>query len=135
MITGLAHVAVAVTNLEAAITLWIRLTGGKVVHREMVTDRKVEIAIIEIGNLRVELLAPTSADSPIAKFLVARGPGLHHVALQSTSAPAELERLKESGMHVIDETPRTGAENTRVAFLHPKALGGVLVEIVEQGKG
>jgi methylmalonyl-CoA epimerase len=134
MITGLAHIGIAVTDLEEAIALWTKVTGGKLVHRESVTTQKVEVAVIAVGDLRVELLAAVSEDSPIVKFVAARGAGIHHLALQSTSAQPELERLKKAGVRLIDESPRDSAENTRVGFLHPKALGGVLVEIVEHGK-
>ena len=134
MITGLAHIGIAVTDLDEAVALWTRVTGGRLVHREIVPAQKVEVAVIAVGDLQVELLAATSDDSPVAKFTAARGAGIHHLALQSTSAPSELERLKNAGVRLIDESPRTGAENTRVGFLHPKALGGVLVEIVEYGK-
>jgi len=134
VITGLAHIGIAVTDLEEAIVLWTKVTGGRLVHREVVADQKVEVAVILVGELRVELLAATSEDSPIAKFVAARGAGIHHLALQSTSAQPELDRLKSAGVRLIDESPRPGAENTRVGFLHPKALGGVLVEIVEYDK-
>ena len=134
MITGLAHIGIAVTDLEEAIALWIKVMGGRLIHREVVADQKVEVAVILVGTLRVELLAATSEDSPIARFVAARGAGIHHLALQSTSAQPELDRLKSAGVRLIDESPRTGAENTCAGFLHPKALGGVLVEILEYRK-
>jgi methylmalonyl-CoA epimerase len=130
----LAHIGIAVTDLEEAIALWTKVTGGRLVHREAVADQKVEVAVILVGELHVELLAATSEDSPIAKFVTARGARIHHIALQSTSAQQELDRLKSAGVRLIDELARTGAENTRVGFLHPKSLGGVLVEIVEYDK-
>jgi methylmalonyl-CoA/ethylmalonyl-CoA epimerase len=134
MITGLAHIGIAVSDLEEAIALWTKVTGGKLVHRETVTAQKVEVAVIAVGDLRVELLSGTSEDSPISRFVAERGAGIHHLALQSTSVQPELERLRKAGVRLIDQSPRDSAENTRVGFLHPKALGGVLVEIVEHGK-
>jgi methylmalonyl-CoA/ethylmalonyl-CoA epimerase len=131
MLTGLDHIGIAVSDLEAAIMTWVTATGGRVTHREIVAEQRVEVAAIKIGSLCIELLSPTSSDSPIAKFLATRGPGIHHLALTTTSAAQELERLKSAGIRLIDEVPRTGAENTRIAFVHPKALGGVLLEIVE----
>lgn len=134
MITGLAHIGIAVTDLEEAIALWTNVTGGKLVHREVVTDQKVEVAVISIGDLRIELLAASSPESSLAKFIATRGAGIHHIALQSSSAQSELDRLRRAGIRLIDETARIGAENSRVGFVHPKALGGVLAEIVEHDK-
>jgi methylmalonyl-CoA/ethylmalonyl-CoA epimerase len=134
MITGLAHIGIAVTDLEKAVALWTSVTGGKVIHRETVASQKVSVAVIAIGELHVELLCATTADSPIAKFVAARGTGIHHIALTSGSTQAELDRMKADGIRLIDETARPGAEDMRVGFVHPKALDGVLVEIVEPGE-
>lgn len=131
MITGLAHIGVAVTELEPAIGLWCRLTGGRLVHREEVHSQRVDVAVIEIGTLRVELLCATSDDSPIARFISAKGPGIHHIGLRSTDAQEDLDRLKRAGIRLIDEQSRPGAESARVGFIHPKAADGVLLEIVE----
>ncbi|MDD5087397.1 MAG: methylmalonyl-CoA epimerase [bacterium] len=135
MIRGLNHIGIAVENLDAAVALWQTATGGRVVHRETVAEQRVEVAVIEIGSLHVELLRPTSEDSPIFKFIAARGPGIHHIALQADSTQAELDRMKSQGVRLIDETARAGAEGTRVGFVHPKAVGGVLLEVVEARKG
>lgn len=131
MITGLEHIGVAVQDLDAAIELWCKATGGRVTHRELVAEQHVEIAVIEIGSLHVELLRPTADNSPIAKFITARGPGIHHLALRCDNAQSELDRLKRAGLCLIDERCRIGAEQSRVGFLHPKAMDGVLVEVVE----
>lgn len=131
MITGLHHIGIAVSNLDEAIDLWTRTTGGKLVHREIVESQRVEVAVIEIGPLHVELLQPVAESSAVAKFIEKRGPGVHHIALRADSTDAELARLKAEGVALIDETSRPGAEQTRVGFLHPRALGGVLLEIVE----
>lgn len=133
MITGLAHIGIAVTDLEKAVALWTSVTGGQVIHREMLTTQKVNVAVIAIGDLHIELLCATAEDSPIAKFISARGAGLHHIALECTAAQPELDRLKAAGVRLIDETARLGAEGTCVGFIHPKSLEGVLLEIVEPG--
>src|SRR5215212_8260193 len=100
-------------------------------HREVVEAQGVEAVLLEIGEGHVELLKPLSDDTPVGKFLAARGPGLHHVAYQVSDIDSELERVKSLGLEVIDETPRIGICGTRVAFLHPEATAGVLTEIVE----
>lgn len=131
MIQGLQHIGIAVENLDAAILLWQTATDARLVHRETVVSQRVEVAVMEIGTFHVELLQPTSADSPIAKFIAARGTGIHHIALRSDSAQQELDRMKSLDVRLIDETVRDGAEGTRVGFIHPKSMGGVLLEIVE----
>lgn len=131
MMTGLAHIGIAVTDLEKAANAWTTATGGKLIHRETVASQKVEVAVIAIGELHVELLCATSEDSPIAKFIAARGTGIHHIALTADSAQTELDRLKSAGIRLIDETARDGAEGSKVGFLHPKSLDGVLMEVVE----
>lgn len=135
MIHGLQHIGIAVENLDDAIALWQTATDARLVHREIVATQRVEVAVMEIGSLHVELLQPTSADSPIAKFITARGTGIHHLALCSDSAQQELDRMKSRGVRLIDETVRDGAEGTRVGFVHPKSMGGVLLEIVEPKQG
>ncbi|MBU0508507.1 methylmalonyl-CoA epimerase [bacterium] len=134
MITGLHHIGIAVEDLDSAIAQWQKVTEGRLIHRETVAEQRVEVAVIEIGLLHVELLRPTSGDSPIAKFIAARGAGIHHLALQADVAQIELERLKSDGVRLIDEVARIGAEDTRVGFIYPKAVGGVLLEIVESAK-
>ena len=134
MIRGLDHVGIAVENLDQAIALWVNTLGGKLTHREIVSDQKVEVATIRIGTLCVELLAAASDDSPISRFLAKRGAGIHHIALESDATQVELDRMKLSNVSLIDESARYGAEQTLVGFLHPRSLNGVLVEIVERKK-
>jgi methylmalonyl-CoA/ethylmalonyl-CoA epimerase len=131
MIKGLDHLGIAVTDLDAAIAQWIALTGGILMHREVVASQQVEVAVITIGALRIELLQPQTESSPIAKFIARRGAGIHHLALEAAPAQAELDRLKTAGVQLIDEHLRPGAEHTEVGFLHPRAAGGVLLEFVE----
>jgi methylmalonyl-CoA/ethylmalonyl-CoA epimerase len=125
------HIAVAVENLDDALTMWEKVFGVRARHRELVTDFGVEIATIEAGGTAIELIEGKSPDSPIRKFVEKRGPGLHHVAFVVPDIVAALAQLRTEGVRLIDETPRNGKEGTRVAFVHPKAAGGVLYELVE----
>jgi len=125
------HIGVAVEDLDAALALYERDLAIELVHRETVESQGVEAVLLDVGENHVELLAPLGEDTPVGKFLAKKGPGLHHVAYQTADIDAELERLKEAGLRLIDEQPRTGIRGSRVAFLHPAATGGVLTEIVE----
>jgi methylmalonyl-CoA epimerase len=125
------HVGVAVEDLDAAIALYERDLDIELVHRETVETQGVEAVLLDVGENHVELLAPLGPDTPVGKFLAKKGPGLHHVAYQTADIDAELGRLREAGLRLIDEHPRTGIRGSRVAFLHPSATGGVLTEIVE----
>src|SRR3954469_12222968 len=131
MFARIDHIGVAVEDLDAAIALHQDPYGMTLVHRETVTEQGVEAVLLDVGENHVELLRPLSEDTPVGKFLAKKGPGLHHVAYQVTDIDAVLARLKEEGMRLIDETPRTGIRNSRVAFLHPASSGGVLTEIVQ----
>jgi methylmalonyl-CoA epimerase len=101
------------------------------VHRETVTQQGVEAVLLDVGENHVELLAPIGPDTPVGKFLAKKGPGMHHVAYQVDDIESALATLKEAGLRLIDETPRTGIRDSRVAFLHPATAGGVLTEIVQ----
>ena len=125
------HIGVAVADLEAAVALHERTYGMPVVHREIVTEQGVEAVLLDVGENHVELLCPLADDTPVGRFLEKRGPGLHHVAYQVADVGATLAQLRERGVRLIDETPRTGIRGSRVAFLHPSASGGVLTELVE----
>src|SRR4051794_937284 len=131
MFARIDHVGVAVSDLDAALALYDERLDLALVHRETVEAQGVEAALLDVGENHVELLAPLSEDTPVGKFLAKRGPGLHHVAYQTPDIDAALEALKAAGTRLIDETPRTGIRNSRVAFLHPAASGGVLTEIVQ----
>jgi methylmalonyl-CoA/ethylmalonyl-CoA epimerase len=127
------HVAIAVPNLEEAILLYKNLLGKGPEHIEEVVDQKVRAAFFGVGETNLELLFPTSPDSPISNFLEqkkGRG-GLHHICLQVTDLERHLEDLKKQGVQLIDETPRIGAHGKRIAFVHPKSTGGVLIELSE----
>jgi methylmalonyl-CoA/ethylmalonyl-CoA epimerase len=135
MFARIDHIGVAVEDLDAAIALHEGTYGMALVHREVVAEQGVEAVLFDVGENHVELLQPLSQDTPVGKFLAARGPGLHHVAYQVPDIEAALEQLKAAGARLIDETPRTGIRSSRVAFVHPKSSGGVLTEIVQPAKG
>jgi methylmalonyl-CoA/ethylmalonyl-CoA epimerase len=135
MFARIDHIGVAVEDLDAAIALHEATYGMALVHREIVTEQGVEAVLFDVGENHVELLRPLAGDTPVGKFLAARGPGLHHVAYQVPDIEAALEQLKAAGARLIDETPRTGIRSSRVAFVHPKSSGGVLTEIVQPAKG
>jgi methylmalonyl-CoA epimerase len=135
MFARIDHIGVAVEDLDAAIALHESTYGMALVHREIVTEQGVEAVLFDVGENHVELLRPLAEDTPVGKFLAARGPGLHHVAYQVADIEVTLAALKESGARLIDETPRIGIRNSRVAFVHPKSSGGVLTEIVQPAEG
>ena len=135
MLARIDHIGVAVEDLDAALALYERDFDIELVHRETVTEQGVEAVLFDVGENHVELLRPLAEDTPVGKFLAGRGPGLHHVAYQVADIEATLAALKESGASLIDETPRTGIRNSRVAFVHPKSSGGVLTEIVQPAEG
>ncbi|MBI4570231.1 MAG: methylmalonyl-CoA epimerase [Planctomycetes bacterium] len=130
----LDHLGVAVKNLDDAVARFTTLFGRGPDHRETVAHQKVEAAFFRLGGARVELIAPTAADSPISKFLEKRGEGLHHICLLVGDVAARLAELKAAGFALIDEVPRPGADNKMVAFLHPKSTGGVLIELAQEMK-
>jgi len=125
------HIGVAVEDLDAAIALYGGRLDLELVHRETVESQGVEAVLLDVGENHVELLLPLDPDTPVGKFLAKRGPGLHHVAYQTTDIEGTLEALRAAGMRLIDEQPRTGIRGSRVAFLHPGSSGGVLTEIVQ----
>ena len=125
------HIGVAVTDLDAAIALYEQSYAMALVHRETVSEQGVEAVLLDVGENHVELLSPLGADTPVGKFLARKGPGLHHVAYQVADIDATLASLRDAGLRLIDESPRTGIRNSRVAFLHPASTGGVLTEIVQ----
>ena len=125
------HLRIATKGIDDALAFWADALGLENVHTETVEDQKVRVAMLPIGESRVELLEPTSDDSPISKFLEKRGPGIHHIAVEVDDIEAALARLKDQGMRLIDEAPRIGAEGCLVAFVHPSSTNGVLLELVQ----
>ena len=125
------HLGIATKGIDEALKFWEDALGLENVHTETVEDQKVRVAMLPIGESRIELLEPTSEDSPIQKFLEKRGGGIHHVAVEVEDINAALLKLKQQGARLIDESPRIGAEGCLVAFVHPSAANGVLLELVQ----
>ena len=130
---GVHHLGFAVTDLDEAVASYERLFGATLEHRDAVSDQGVEAASVLVGDSRIELLAPTGADTPVGRFLAKRGPGMHHVAFHVADVEAELSRLASAGVQLIDETPRRGLFGLEVAFVHPDSVHGVLTEVVSPG--
>jgi methylmalonyl-CoA/ethylmalonyl-CoA epimerase len=126
------HIGIATRGIQDAMTFYRDALGLEVSEPEEVADQKVRVAMLPIGESRIELLEGTSADSPIARFLEKRGPGIHHIAVRVDDIRAALANLKQKGARLIDEEPRTGAGGCLVAFVHPSSTGGVLLELVEK---
>lgn len=128
------HIGIAVKSLADSVKVYEDLIGLKVSGYDQVDDQGVRVAMLPIGESRIELLEPITSESPIQKFMTNRGEGIHHIAVHVDNIEEALERLKGAGARLIDSTPRMGAHNTRVAFVHPSSTHGVLLELVEHGK-
>ena len=131
MIRGSDHVGIAVKNLDEASKFWVDTLGLKLLRIEEVPDQKVRIAILEAGETTIELLEPTSPDSPVSKFIGKRGEGLHHMTFETDNLADRLSHLKNANIGLIDEAPRIGAGGACIAFIHPKSAHGVLIELCE----
>ena len=131
-LTEIDHVAIAVNDLEAAITWYAEVFGATVDHREVVESDGVEEALLKVADSYVQLLTPTTDTSPVAKYLASKGEGLHHIGYRVDDCAAALESVKASGGRVIDEAPRPGSRGTTVAFVHPKTSFGTLIELVQE---
>jgi methylmalonyl-CoA/ethylmalonyl-CoA epimerase len=129
------HIGVAVEEIEPALELYRDSFELVLAHREVVQEQGVEAVLLDVGEGHVELLAPLGAETPVGRFLSRQGPGLHHVAYQVADIEATLHALKRAGIELIDQQPRTGIRGSRVAFMHPRATGGVLSEIVQPPTG
>ena len=125
------HIGIAVKSLTEAIKVYETAIGLKVTGFDQVDEQGVRVAMLDIGESRIELLEPTGSNSPIEKFIAKRGEGIHHIAVRVDNIEEALERLKSAGMRLVDSTPRRGAHNTRIAFIHPSSTHGVLLELVE----
>ncbi len=130
----ISHIGIAVASIEEAAPFYRDVLGMEFEGTEVVAEQKVKVAFFAVGESRIELLEATTADSPVAKFLEKNGPGVHHVAYEVADLEQRLAQLKAEGVRLIDESPRTGAHHTRIAFMHPKASGGVLTELCQPGK-
>jgi methylmalonyl-CoA epimerase len=125
------HIGVATQDLDASLALYEGSFEMPLAHRETVEAQGVEAVLLDVGDCHVELLKPLGPDTPVGKFLERKGPGLHHVAYRVDDIDATLASLRDAGIELIDREARTGIRQSRVAFLHPRATGGVLTEIVE----
>ena len=131
MLGKIEHVAIAVSDLEAAVAHYEEVWGLPVEHRERVEDQGVEEAMLPLGDSYLQLLGATGPDTTVGKFLERRGPGLHHIAYEVPDLEAALADLKEKGVRLIDEAPRKGGRGHMVAFVHPQGNHGLLVELIQ----
>lgn len=126
------HIGIAVRNIENSVPFYRDTLGMNFEGTEEVAEQKVRVAFLQVGESRIELLEPTSPDSPVAKFLEKNGEGIHHMAYEVDDLEAALAELKTREVRLIDENPRNGAHGASIAFIHPKASGGVLTELCQQ---
>jgi len=131
-LTDIDHVGIAVADLEEGVATYERLLGVAPAHRERVVDQGVEEVLFAVGSSYIQLLGALGPDTPVGRSLDTRGPGVHHVAYRVDDVEAALEHLRGEGARLVDETPRPGSRNTVIAFVHPVAMGGVLVELVQE---
>ena len=131
-VTALSHVAIAVREADPLVETLVQGLGATRGGEELLDDGGLRVVFVHLGPVTLELLEPKRADHTVAKFLDTRGPGLHHVSLEVRDLGDQLARAKAAGVRLIDESPRPGAHGSRVAFLHPRSLGGVLVELCQQ---
>lgn len=130
-IQRISHIAIAVRSLEERIPYYRDTLGLELVGRDEVADQQVRVAMFRVGESNIELLEPTSPDSPVARFLERKGEGIHHIAFHVDGVAPMLAELEEKGIDLIDKAPRQGAHGSRIAFIHPRASHGVLTEVCE----
>lgn len=133
MLTKINHIGIAVKSLDETLPFYRDNLGMALAGIEEVVEQKVKVAMLQVGESKIELLEPTSADSPVAKFIEKNGPGIHHVAYEVADIEAAIAKLVGDGARMIDEKPRAGAHGTRIAFVHPKSSNGVLTELCQCG--
>jgi methylmalonyl-CoA/ethylmalonyl-CoA epimerase len=133
MLKKINHIGIAVASLDETIPFYRDMLGMAFLGIEEVTEQKVKVAMLQIGESKIELLEPTSPDSPVAKFLEKNGSGVHHLAYEVEDIDAAITKLEREGTRMIDRTSRAGAHGARIAFIHPKSSGGVLTELCQTG--
>jgi len=133
MLTKINHIGIAVKSLEISIPFYRDSLGMSFAGIEVVEEQKVRVAMLQVGESKIELLEPTAEDSPVARFIEKNGEGIHHVAYEVEDVETAIAKLTEEGVRMIDQKPRCGAHDTRIAFLHPKSSGGVLTELCQCG--
>ncbi|MBC7961772.1 MAG: methylmalonyl-CoA epimerase [Steroidobacteraceae bacterium] len=133
MLTKIIHIGIAVKSLEESLPFYRDNLGMSFAGIEDVAEQKVRVAMLQVGESKIELLEPTSEDSPVARFIEKNGAGIHHIAYEVADIEAAIAKLAAEGVRMIDEKPRCGAHDTRIAFLHPKSSGGVLTELCQCG--
>lgn len=131
MITRINHIGIAVNNIDQALKLYTEVLGLSLKEIEVVEEQRTRTAILPLGEGKIELLESTDPEGPIAKYIEKFGEGMHHLALEVSDIEDALSKISQSGIPLIDETPRKGVENTRIAFLHPRGTGRVLLELVQ----
>ena len=131
MLTKINHIGIAVKSLDETIPFYRDQLGMEFMGVEEVTEQQVKVAMLQIGESKIELLEPTADDSPVAKFLEKNGPGVHHVAYETEDIEAAIADLQAKGARMIDTVPRNGAHGARIAFIHPKSSNGVLTELCQ----
>ena len=131
MILDIDHVGIAVDDLDGSVERYRRTLGVEPSHRERVEDQGVEEVLFPAGTSFIQLLGSLGEDTPVGRFLATRGPGVHHVAYRVDDVAASLDRLRGQGVRLVDEVPRRGSRDTLIAFVHPKEMGGVLIELVQ----
>jgi len=132
VLTEVDHVGIAVEDLDAAVELYRRAFGIEPMHREVVEAQGVEEILFAVGTSYIQLLGALGPETPVGRFLATHGPGVHHVAFRVQGIARALEHLRAEGIRLVDEAPRPGSRGTRVAFVHPTGMGGVLVELVQE---
>jgi methylmalonyl-CoA/ethylmalonyl-CoA epimerase len=131
MIKKISHIAIVVPDLDEAMSFWVDILGLPLTHVEHVADQNVDVAFLPSGDSEIELLEPVSEESGVARFMQKRGPGMHHICFEVEDIEAMLGRMKEAGIQLINERPVIGTGGKKIAFVHPKGTGGVLVELYE----
>lgn len=135
MVKKLDHIAIAVHNVEEAAKFYQKMLGLELRNVEVVREQKTRVGFFSVGETSIELVEPAADDSPLVKFLQTEGPGIHHLCFEVEDIEDEIKTLTQKGAHLIDKSPRPGAHQSRVAFLHPKGTGGVLIELTQKPGG